>query len=116
VYNDITDLDQSTAWVIGILEGEGCFTPHTARSKKNGPNGYVSARIQVQMIDYDVIERLARYFDVKANGPYSYKGKKQDIYMIQLGGKRAKAWMLKHIYYFSERRRKQILAALSKLP
>lgn len=112
MYNDITDLDQTTAWVVGVLEGEGCFTPHVSKGKKCGPDGYTMARIQVQMVDKDVVEKLADYFGAKVNGPYTRR-QSQPIYHVSLRGKRAKAWLLKHVYFFSERRRKQILEALN---
>ena len=50
--------DFELGWVVGILEGEGCFFI-TSRTK--GPYGpYLYARVTVCMTDRDVLERLQR--------------------------------------------------------
>lgn len=50
--------DFELGWVVGILEGEGCFFI-TSRTK--GPYGpYLYARVAVCMTDRDVLERLQR--------------------------------------------------------
>lgn len=55
-----------TAWVAGILEGEGCF--HMERRRY--------PRITVQMTDEDVIRKLQMVTGVgKVNGPYNPHGR-----------------------------------------
>jgi hypothetical protein len=50
--------DFELGWVVGLLEGEGCFFI-TRRTK--GPYGpYLYARVTVCMTDRDVLERLQR--------------------------------------------------------
>jgi hypothetical protein len=50
--------DFELGWVVGILEGEGCFFI-TRRAK--GPYGpYLYGRVTVCMTDRDVLERLQR--------------------------------------------------------
>jgi hypothetical protein len=43
-------------WVVGLLEGEGCFFVNTCGTPKYGPYAY--ARVTVCMTDRDVLERL----------------------------------------------------------
>jgi hypothetical protein len=43
-------------WVVGVLEGEGCFFVNTCGTPKYGPYAY--ARVAVCMTDRDVLERL----------------------------------------------------------
>jgi len=50
--------DFELGWVVGILEGEGCFFVTTRSTPKYGP--YVYARVTVCMTDRDVLERLRK--------------------------------------------------------
>lgn len=52
-------------WMVGLLEGEGCFDTHAPNRQKNP-----AARIQCKMTDFDVIERLASIGGGKVYGPY----------------------------------------------
>ena len=45
-------------WLVGILEGEGCFFVTTRSKGGYGPSAY--ARVTVCMTDRDIIERLRR--------------------------------------------------------
>jgi hypothetical protein len=45
-------------WLVGILEGEGCFFVTTRSKGGSGPSAY--ARVTVCMTDRDIIERLRR--------------------------------------------------------
>lgn len=49
---------EQVAWIAGIIEGEGSFIAEKRRSGQYATRVYASARIQVQMTDLDVIERL----------------------------------------------------------
>lgn len=49
---------EQVAWIAGIIEGEGSFIAERRRSGRYATRIYASARIQVQMTDLDVIEKL----------------------------------------------------------
>ena len=51
------------AWAAGLFEGEGCMSFDDNL-----------ARIKLSMTDKDVVERFAKIFNLKANGPYYYSG------------------------------------------
>jgi hypothetical protein len=49
----ITDTDSSFLWAAALIEGEGCFV-----ISKDKRSNYVSCKIQLEMTDKDVIDRL----------------------------------------------------------
>jgi len=55
--------DREICWLAGLLEGEGCFD-----IKKNKDHRY--PRIQVNMNDRDVVERVATMIGANVLGPY----------------------------------------------
>jgi hypothetical protein len=61
-------------WVVGILEGEGCFTLLRRSS------GAIYPRVQVKMTDEDAVRRLKRWTGLgNVFGPWkdgSYRGRK----------------------------------------
>jgi hypothetical protein len=64
--------DFELGWVVGLLEGEGCFS---IDRPANRPNVYV--RVEVQTADRDVLERLAEYTGLAGvYGPYKTRSKK----------------------------------------
>lgn len=44
------------AWLAGILEGEGCFDMYETHQ------GYKAPRVRVEMVDEDIINRIAGLF------------------------------------------------------
>lgn len=58
---------EQVAWVAGIIEGEGSFIVEKRRSGAYATRVYASARIQANMTDQDVIERLAELMGGKIN-------------------------------------------------
>jgi len=78
------------AWIAGLLEGEGSFM----KPAKNDPYGM--PRIQIQMTDHDVIEKIAKMFGVVAykvkNPRYEQNGWKTP-YMAFIRGSRAAEMM-----------------------
>lgn len=72
--------DVQTAWLAGLLEGEGCF----------GDNHRGGTKIQLTMTDKDVVERVAAIFGSKV---YCYdkrlKANRKPRYYTQIGGQKA---------------------------
>lgn len=63
--------ETEVAWLAGLLEGEGCFTPHKTVFKRSyGRAIYYQVRVSLQMTDRDIIRRVARLLEVNMNGPY----------------------------------------------
>ena len=102
------------AWLAGLLEGEGTFSPHRSRSKTKV---YSQCRVQIQMSDYDVIRKVARLTGSKTLGPYSnvrssrpsYRGRNPlPCWVVSIVGKRAEDLMRKIRPYMGKRRKSQI--------
>ena len=99
----------SLAWLAGLLEGEGSFQTYsrvTKHVKKDGTLGvYRSSypRIQVQMTDKDVVEKVAALFNRACCGPYKREGAK-DVYAAQVNGKDALALMQQLLPLMGKRR------------
>jgi hypothetical protein len=97
------------AWIAGLLEGEGSFM----KPAKNDPYGM--PRIQIQMTDHDVIEKIAKMFGVVAykvkNPRYEQNGWKTP-YMAFIRGSRAAEMMNIVKPYMGTRRLSQIDSAL----
>jgi predicted DNA-binding protein (UPF0251 family) len=107
----IPNMDEQTfGWLIGILEGEGCFSP-AARSQPNKP------RILLQMIDEDVVAHVASLWSTTYSArPQSQRDQERGwspTYSTQLSGKRAVEWMETLRPHMSARRQAQIHAALA---
>lgn len=64
-------------WLAGLLEGEGCFTLH--KSKKR-----LYPKMQINMNDRDVIERVAELIGKNVGGPYG-----TGFYTVQIVGRQA---------------------------
>lgn len=88
-------------WLVGILEGEGCFKVH---KKSNSP------QIQIIMTDLDIMERAADIFEANLLGPYKDDRKEsyRDKYQIQFSGIKAIYWMKLLYFDMGERRQEQI--------
>ena len=67
---------EETAWLAGLLEGEGCFI-----SYKTGKNKNPSIRIKVKMTDKDVIEKANK---IMPQSTWTSKGRK--VYTIHIRG------------------------------
>ena len=105
------DNDVDFHWMVGLLEGEGCFmvpAPSQLRSQ---------VRIDFKMCDKDIMDRAASLLGTSAirvcrtNIKPSYK----DIYRIVIGGSKAAAIMRLILPYMGERRSAQIRRALDSL-
>lgn len=94
---------ETRGWLAGLLEGEGWFGIYRVGAR-SGPE------ISVNMIDRDIIERVAELFGTKPYGPRIYKTRPeaQPYYRARLRGKRA-AELMKQLYpMLGERRRQRI--------
>lgn len=96
--------DTETAWLAGVLEGEGCFLLKDGR--------YPS--IHLHMTDQDVVEQAAQMF-----GASSYESKRHNstwktVYKMQVVGKVAEAGMLKILPYTGLRRTDKICKLLRR--
>ena len=59
-------------WIAGILEGEGCFSPHKGKPRKDGSRA-IKAYIQLHMRDEDIVRRVCECTGVgKVYGPYHF--------------------------------------------
>lgn len=93
-------------WLAGLLEGEGCFYMNQLRKKRY-------ARIHLDMVDRDIIARVADLFGSKVNGPYKTKG--QDIWFSSISGKKSIGWMLTLYPLMGARRQTKILSILKEV-
>lgn len=83
-------------WLVGILEGEGCFSYDC------------SPGIKVGMTDKDIIQKISKIFNRKMRGPYKYKNNKKEVYYTEIFGISAIEWM-KAIYPLMGKRRKNMI-------
>lgn len=103
------------AWLAGILEGEGSFFVaariRRPATKPPWPQWYV--RVQIAMVDRDVIERVASLFGTSVTLRSVASGVRQAMWNTQVSGPRAIALMRMLRPWMGERRTKQIDAALA---
>jgi len=94
-------------WLAGLLEGEGCFS---LKSYKGGRYGY--PRIQINMNDRDVIERVASMIGANVLGPYGCNrtdvANAQPYFAVCIQGKRAAEIMAMVRPYMMARRAAKI--------
>lgn len=100
-----------TAWLAGLLEGEGCF----------GDNHRGGVKIQVTMTDKDVVERVAQFFGKQSVSCYDKKlpPNRKPRYYVQIGGQRCVEIMTAVLPHMGERRSAMIRRLLwerSKAP
>ena len=94
-----------TAWISGLLEGEGCFDQHYYRNRPY-------PRISLAMTDSDTVEKAASILGNKTykRKPYGYK----EQFMTQVCGSRAAGWMMILFPYLGNRRQNKIKEILSE--
>lgn len=98
------DMQPSTSWLAGLLEGEGTFSA--------GAPSLPLPFVQIGMVDADVIEQVRQIFGItyvqqKAD-PRGYR----DIYRVVIRGRRAVDLMHAVFPFMASRRQRQIVAAL----
>lgn len=87
-------------WMVGLLEGEGCFTLGTA-------NGRKYHRVVLRMTDLDIVERFAKLVDQNVHHAKIYPGKKQP-FVVTLTGRKARDLMRMLRGHMGSRRRARI--------
>lgn len=87
-------------WLVGLFEGEGCFT-----TCRRSPRDVTKAKVQINMIDEDVIARVA---DLLNASYYEKKSEHQLQYRIDIKGARAVEIMKMFYPYLGNRRRARI--------
>lgn len=104
--NEFLPLDEE-AWLAGILEAEGSFL-------KPSPSSPASQKIQMASTDEDVIQHVARLFDVAYHeGVKPKRFNHKQSWQVMCRGTRAIRWMKRLLPYMSERRSEQIDVALA---
>lgn len=88
------------AWLVGILEGEGSFS-----RQKTGKTSY-SPRLDVAMIDNDIVERVASLMETSVHRIRRIRT--QDLWRTSIQGKRAMTVAMAAYPWLGERRRRQI--------
>lgn len=105
------------AWISGIWEGEGCWEYKKARDRYNGKNGktYIQRaemRMSIQMIDEDVVNRVAKIMDNRSVTFTHVPSKKakgwKPLYTFSIRGKAAVLWTNLMKPYLGERRMEKI--------
>lgn len=97
--------DKDFYWLVGLLEGEGCFM-------KGSPSSPNKPKIQLQMTDKDVVEKVSKFFERKLYSVKPKNDKWKESFVVVLTGKRAVDLMRKLHPYMSKRRKEQIQIAL----
>jgi hypothetical protein len=102
--------EQDFFWLVGLLEGEGCFLAPPPSDPK-------SARIRLKMCDRDVVQRAAdltggyRIATIVSTNP-----KWNDAYDFKTTGERA-VWLMVALYpYMGARRQAAIARAIAHHP
>lgn len=101
--------DKEFYWLIGLLEGEGCFMAH---------RGYYPY-LAIQMTDVDIIQRASRILKKRAtrvskiNKSRHHRSPTKALYSVRVNGECAADWM-KIIYsQMGNRRKRKIREILS---
>lgn len=102
---DLSDVD--AAWLAGLFEGEGCISYH-------GPS---SVRLQIQMTDRDVIERVAAMTTGREPSSYQQRdGRSKRMWFWQVGWRPDVEELLTHMMpWLGDRRRARAEDALKRL-
>jgi hypothetical protein len=99
-----------TAWLAGLLEGEGSFSCRT-------PARQPSSRtliIQLNMTDKDVVEHAAELMAAPSIHNRKTKGNRKPSYLIVVSGYKAEKIMETILPFMGKRRRDKIISALSE--
>jgi hypothetical protein len=93
------------AWLAGLLEGDGCF------QIKNGVQ--TIPRLQLAMLDKDIVEEVALFFKSNINEFKTPKGDKT-MYRVSTAKRSVLEPLLKELYpYLGIRRQEQVRAMLA---
>ena len=95
-------------WLVGILEGEGSFM------LSNTSSG--TQRVEIRMIDKDIIDRAAKLMRSKLHPPRFSLGSRHPVYTSVVTGSKARWLMTQMLPYVGSRRRSQIECSLNYGP
>lgn len=100
-----------TAWLAGLLEGEGCFRVYRESRTNQGRD---HLRVTVSMTDEDVLDRAAKLLGVNTTGPYApKKAHWSPYYKLQVTGADAATLMRSVLPYMGLRRSTKIKECLA---
>jgi len=88
-------------WMIGILEGEGCF-----HARSNHDCRY-PVQIVLRMTDKDIVQKVANYWERGIRG-YNRDKRYRTVYVTTISGTEALKWMQKLYPLMGMRRKEQI--------
>jgi len=92
---------EETAWLAGLLEGEGCFV------QSRYP------RIQLSMVDRDIVERAARMMEAGVREP-RVRPPRLPQFLVSPSGARAVTAMKRILPHMGGRRSKKIASILAE--
>ena len=98
-------------WLVGVLEGEGCFFLGTNKSK--------TPYITVSMTDEDSVCQIASYFERLTGKTYNVReyapreNSHTNFFVIKIGGDDARLVMRTIVKYMKQRRRQKIWQCLN---
>jgi hypothetical protein len=115
VLRDLSDFD--FGWLVGVIEGEGCFGVQTNHQRKRGKTYGPYITFQISMKDRDVVERVATMFDppLRMHSPKTKRDERHsDMYSLNLLGSAAR--QLAHAVkdHLGERRRERVEECLAE--
>lgn len=105
------DVATATAWLAGLMEGEGCFRfRHNPARKRGHPD------VQLNMTDEDVVRRAAAVAGVGTiHGPYIPGGNRQPYWVWKVSAANDAARLMLRLYpLLGERRRAVIVDVLAR--
>lgn len=116
-YQHTPPTELELAWISGIWEGEGCWQYKKARDKYNHRNGKTYTAkpemlMSIQMIDKDIIDRVAKIMDNRTS-TFTHTPKKKaqgwkPLYTFSIRGKAAVLWTNLMNPYLGKRRIEKI--------
>lgn len=94
--------DAETAWLAGLLEGEGSFMRRVAANGRG--KRYAYPRIQISMMDYDIVARVATVFGVRPQRKPKRGNQTRDVWTATVTGSKAAEVMTDLRPWMGERR------------
>ncbi len=101
--------EPETAWLAGLLEGEGCFR---LRMDYRGPGSRYPIYVVLKMNDEDIVKRAHQLMGAKTIGVVQ-RPRRSDAYVITVHSHRAEAVMRSVLPYMGLRRRAKVVECLT---
>lgn len=108
--------EAETAWLAGLLEGEGCFTPRKSFYKTIDGSvvSYEYPLVSLRMTDRDIIECAAKFLGNNAIIVKHPPPPDKTVFSVEFGGSRAAELMRMILPWMGERRSAKIQEVLEK--